>query len=198
MAALRRAVVLAFVVLGCSSGGDPAKTAWWLDLIASRTAKDNFLRGDASPLPLEARSQFAGLAYFDPDPHFRVDATFTPAAGADTVWVTTSAATREAYLRHGTCDFKLDGRALHLACYRSPESGALFVPFTDATSNHTTYGGGRYLDVVIPATGPVQLDFNRAYNPYCAYAPGWVCPLPPAENHLAVEIRAGEKSPHGH
>jgi len=197
MPAWRRALLLA-IFLGCSSGGDPAKTAWWLDLVAMRRAKDNFMRGDASPLPLEARARFTGLVYFDPDPRFRVDATFTPAAAADTVWVTTSAATREAYLRHGACAFTLDGQDLRLACYRSPESGALFVPFTDATSNRTTYGGGRYLDVEIAADGKVELDFNRAYSPYCAYAPGWVCPLPPAENHLGVEIRAGEKILHEH
>ena len=198
MLAWRRAGLLTLAVLGCSSGGDPEKTAWWLDLIAMRAAKDTFLRGDASPLPVEARANFKGLVYYDPDPQSRVDATFTPAAAADTVWVTTSAATREAYLRHGTCNFTLDGQALQLACYRSPESGELFVPFTDATSNHTTYGGGRYLDVVIGPDNNVQLDFNRAYSPYCAYAPGWVCPLPPAENHLPVEIRAGEKILDGH
>ncbi len=197
-----RAAALAFGVacttFGCSSRSDPDAAAWRGELLASRAAKDAYLRSNESPLPEPDRAHFVGLEYFDPDPRFRVDATFTAASGADTVFVVTSAATREAFLRHGVFDFKLGRKSLRLVCYRAPESGALFVPFTDATSNHATYGGGRYLDPELTPDGRERLDFNRAYNPYCAYAPGWVCPLPPAENHLEVEIRAGEKVMRGH
>ena len=196
-----RVAVVAFELAGAAFGcsrQDPDAVAWRGELLASRAAKDAFLRGDESPLPPSPRAAFAGLEYFDPDPRFRVDATFTPATGSDTVYVATSAATHEAYLRHGVFAFTLGRKSLRFVCYRAPESGALFVPFTDATSNHATYGGGRYLDPEMTSDGSERLDFNRAYNPYCAYAPGWVCPLPPAENHLEVEIRAGEKAMRGH
>ena len=72
----------------------------------------------------------------------------------------------------------------------------LFLPFTDPTNGVTTYGGGRYLDLMIPATKVVQLDFNKAYNPYCAYSGNYSCPIPPEENHLEIEIKAGVKKYH--
>lgn len=194
MRAAALALGLVCVVLGCSRREDPATIAWRDELRASRAAKDAYLRSAESPLPESDRAHFAGLPYFDPDLRFRVEARFTPATGADTVFVATSAATHAAYIRHGVFAFTIAGKPLRLVCYREPESGALFVPFTDATSNRTTYGGGRYLDPESTPDGKERLDFNRAYSPYCAYAPGWVCPLPPAENHLDVEIRAGEKS----
>jgi hypothetical protein len=69
----------------------------------------------------------------------------------------------------------------------------LFVPFTDATSNTETYGGGRYLELTRTPTGLYDLDFNRAYHPYCAFNPSFECPLPPRENHLMTAMRAGER-----
>ena len=67
----------------------------------------------------------------------------------------------------------------------------LFVPFTDLTNGESTYGGGRYLDLEGPLGNAVELDFNRAYNPYCAYGGAYSCPIPPIENHLGVAVRAG-------
>ena len=74
----------------------------------------------------------------------------------------------------------------------------LFVPFRDATSGKTSYGGGRYLDINIPKDGNVVLNFNLAYNPYCAYTNGWYCSIPPAENTLKVEVKAGLMAPEEH
>jgi uncharacterized protein (DUF1684 family) len=77
--------------------------------------------------------------------------------------------------------------------------GGLFLPFGDATNGTQTYAGGRYVDLRELSDGRLRLDFNRAYNPYCAYNARWVCPLPPAQNRMAVAVRAGERSyPYGH
>ena len=79
--------------------------------------------------------------------------------------------------------------------YASEDMDELFVPFRDATSGKETYGAGRYLEVESPGPdGRVRVDFNAAYNPYCAYNPDWSCPIPPGENWLSVPIRAGEKT----
>ncbi|MDG1428784.1 MAG: DUF1684 domain-containing protein, partial [Crocinitomicaceae bacterium] len=75
---------------------------------------------------------------------------------------------------------------------------SLFIPFRDKTSRHETYGGGRYLDVQIPDRDMMHLDFNLAYNPYCAYSHRYSCPIPPEENTLNVSILAGEKTPLAH
>ena len=73
--------------------------------------------------------------------------------------------------------------------------GRLFVPFRDATSGRETYGGGRYLDLDVAASGRYALDFNRAYHPYCVYDASWVCPFPPPENTLELPVTAGERLP---
>ncbi len=78
--------------------------------------------------------------------------------------------------------------------YQDARQGHLFLPFTDSTSGTDTYGTGRYLDPVLLEDGRVSVDLNYAYNPYCAYNDHWSCPIPPAENHLSVPIRAGEKT----
>ncbi|MEP6676718.1 MAG: DUF1684 domain-containing protein [Ferruginibacter sp.] len=97
--------------------------------------------------------------------------------------------------------FKIRDTALTLTVYRSletlpaPYKDYLFIPFTDITSGNTSYGGGRYIDVEKKdiKNNQLDLDFNKAYNPYCAYTTGYNCPIPPRENNLAIEILAGEK-----
>jgi len=104
---------------------------------------------------------------------------------------------REA-LRYGYFELRLEGRDLHLHVYRMEDSSNpgkpnLFIPFRDATSGKETYGAGRYLDLAENTSGHYDLDFNLAYNPYCAYGGDFICPVPPEENRLPVAIRAGEK-----
>ena len=81
-----------------------------------------------------------------------------------------------------------------LAIYKGKEQEDLFLPFRDATSGNETYGAGRYLEPEELSTGEIVVDFNLAYNPFCAYSENYSCPLPPFENHLKVPIRAGEKA----
>ena len=95
--------------------------------------------------------------------------------------------------RAGLVRFDVDGESAQATLFSDDDDPGLFLPFRDATSGRETYGAGRYLDVQPPdADGDVVIDFNLAYNPYCAYSEGFSCPLPPAENRLDVPIRAGE------
>src|SRR4029077_12782195 len=107
------------------------------------------------------------------------------------------------FFKYGLLSFSLHGSLLHLFVYQSEAlmkkeemKEYLFVPFGDATSGFESYGGGRYIDLSISAIkkNRVILDFNKAYNPYCAYASGYNCPIPPLENLLTVPIVAGEKN----
>lgn len=113
----------------------------------------------------------------------------------------TSANTLKYYFTYGKLNFKIAGTDCHLFVYQSKElmqtekySNYLFIPFTDATTGNESYGSGRYLEFNIPdiQKNSLQLDFNKAYNPYCAYSAGFKCPVPPKENNLTIAIKAGE------
>jgi uncharacterized protein (DUF1684 family) len=106
----------------------------------------------------------------------------------------TNKGTNKRYLRYGKFRFTLDGREHTLEIYKSILSDVLFVPFKDETNEKETYEGGRYIDAEILPDYMTVLDFNMAYNPSCAYNEKFVCVLPPRENMLDVEIRAGEKN----
>jgi uncharacterized protein (DUF1684 family) len=108
----------------------------------------------------------------------------------------TSTGDEATYLRWARVSFEADGQRATLTVYRDPGSGALFLPFQDATGGEETYGAGRYLEVEEGPDGSLHIDFNYAYNPYCAYSDGWSCPMPLAENRLRMAIRAGEKIYH--
>lgn len=160
-----------------------------------RRDKDEFFRDDPrSPLTPEQRANFVGLSYYPENPSLRIEAELDTDVDRDEdiVMQTTTGGT-QVYRRAGKVRFEVDGQPAEITLYESPEQHDLFVPFRDATSGKETYGAGRYLEVEPPMDGRVAVDFNDAYNPYCAYNPEWSCPIPPGENWLAVPIRAGEK-----
>lgn len=167
------------------------------EILSMRQEKDaQFSEGNDSPIPANERSSFRGLAYFDPDPAYAVPATFNESTKADTITLQTSKDDIRKAVRAGTFLFQINGKELELAAYSFLDNNAdesYFVPFTDMTSGHETYYGGRYLDVPIQDDEDYVLDFNLAYNPYCAYNENYSCPLVPKENELDVAIRAGEK-----
>ena len=170
-------------------------------LAASRARKDDMLRQAAdSPVPAGARDTLLPLPYYSPDPAYRVPAALTPADSARVVEMLTSTGQRRQVRVLGRLQFSIKSQALELTAFEEEGSNGqkLFVPFTDATSGSETYGAGRYLDLERTATGIYILDFNTAYNPYCAYNPTYDCPVPPPQNKLAVPIHAGEKAPRGH
>ena len=111
--------------------------------------------------------------------------------------VVTSKGTKQAYMKHGTFTFQLQGAKLRLFVYKSAEdpfARSLFIPFSDETSGSETYKAGRYLDLEEQGGDDYELDFNLAYNPYCAYNDRYTCPIPPRENKLPIKILAGEKN----
>lgn len=149
-----------------------------------------------SPLKAEDRAHFKHLDRFAPDPAFCVQATFVPAGKAEPFAMKTTKTRTPMYKAHGTLRFTLNGEERTLTVYESvpPHPGhedEVFLPFTDLTSGNETYGVGRYLDLHAPLDSIAELDFNRAYNPYCAYNDRYSCPVPPQENHLTTEVRAG-------
>jgi uncharacterized protein (DUF1684 family) len=97
------------------------------------------------------------------------------------------------YIRWARISFAVDGETAELTVFKDAQSGSLFLPFQDANAGGETYEAGRYLDVE-QHDGRLHVDFNYAYNPYCAYNEMWSCPIPPAENRLAVAVRASERS----
>lgn len=170
-------------------------------IAALRAEKDDtFKRGEASPLLPAQRSGFKGLDYYDPDTAFVVQARLEIAPFPEVTVFDTTTDRQEAQLAYGTLYFKLKNRDYKLQVYRDPAlekdpqyEDYLFLPFTDLTNGNTTYGGGRYLDLSIPDGAEITLDFNKAYNPYCAYNKKYSCPLVPSENHLDLAVEAGEK-----
>jgi uncharacterized protein (DUF1684 family) len=167
-------------------------------LIAFRQAKDEFFQSSPqSPLSPEQQEHFGGLSYYEPDPALVFDLQPEQFGEKAHVKMQTSTGETRSYLRWGKVTFQVAGEEASLTLYFTPGTLEFFVPFTDATSGTETYGAGRYLELGRLPDGKVHLDFNMAYNPYCAYAPQWSCPIPPRENRLKVPIRAGEKNPVG-
>jgi uncharacterized protein (DUF1684 family) len=163
-----------------------------------RKDKDEFYRsGVESPLGPQDKAQFKGLKYFPYDPKYRVRARFVPYPDPERVSLATSRGVRVSYFKEGRFEFILAGKGHVLQAYRSvhgTHSEEYFIPFRDATSGNESYANARYLEVEEGPEGvEYWLDFNRAYNPYCAYVDGYMCPYPPDENVLSVPIRAGEK-----
>jgi uncharacterized protein (DUF1684 family) len=165
---------------------------------AARASKDSFLgTGKDSPVPESRRSHFLPLEYFDIDPAFKLPAKLIPPTTDEVIDMPTSTGTIDKMRRAGTLEFVLEGRPLKLSAFMSAASGVLFVPFRDTTAGEETYSAGRYLEIERSPSGVYELDFNRAFNPYCYFNIVYVCPLPPRENHLPVAIRAGERVKNG-
>lgn len=147
---------------------------------------------------------FGGLDYFPFDSTFQINASLIKNKGKR-FKMPTSTDRLPTYRRYGHVEFTINDSTYQLEVYQNmalrKEEGYedyLFIPFKDGTTRIETYGGGRYLDIRIPEGSSIVLDFNLAYNPYCAYSYRYSCPIPPAINSLSVKIRAGEKTPLGH
>ncbi len=160
-------------------------------------------RGDRLGLRIKdpeaaTRKGFQGLEYFPPDGRYRVVAHLERYPHPRTVKISTVIGTQEELLAPGVLRFRLLGRELSLVpLVEHPDDRELFLIFRDATSGASTYGAGRFLSARLEADGTAVVDFNRAYNPPCAFTPFATCPLPPPENVLPIPIEAGEKAPRG-
>ncbi|MCB9225048.1 MAG: DUF1684 domain-containing protein [Crocinitomicaceae bacterium] len=174
-------------------------------LVFQKEQNDHYKDKEESPLTKKERKHFKGHRFYPINLLYRVTAHFEPFSNPDTVVMPTSAGTEKVYLKYAMLHFNIAEQHCHLVAYQSVKlmqkeeyKDYLFVPFRDNTSGKTSYGGGRYLDITIPEGNEVVLNFNLAYNPYCAYTNGWFCSIPPEENTLAVEINAGLMAPEEH
>ncbi len=156
-----------------------------------------------SPLTEEDLKKFTALHFFPIDSTYKVTATFELEENPRLFEMPTTTDRKPIYKTYGTATFTLDGKELKLHIYQNqdlikkPEyKNHLFIPFTDLTNSNGSYGGGRYIDLEIPENDTIVIDFNTAYNPYCAYNYKYSCPIPPRENDLPVAIKAGVKDYH--
>ena len=196
-----RCLALGLLLFRAAIGHAQSSTAWADSLNAYWNRIEAEFRDTAhTPLPKDARAEFHGLERFAPDSSYRVWATFRAKEGKEFGMKTTTDRL-PTYVPLGRLRFRLQGKRQQLTVYKnvalSKKAGYehyLFVPFTDPTNGQSTYGGGRYLDLQGPLGPMVELDFNRAYNPYCAYGGRYSCPVPPAENDLSVPVQAGVKA----
>ena len=163
-----------------------------------RTEKNTVFASDPqSPLTPAQKKTFIGLNYYSENPALRFEKKINKAANRETIKMQTSTGSMQNFKKLGKVNFSVEGQEAELTIYLG-DHGDYFMPFKDASSGSETYGAGRYLEP-IPLGGDLFLiDFNYAYNPYCAYNDGWTCPLPPAENRLKVPIKAGEKTFEAH
>ncbi len=162
-----------------------------------RKEKNDFFRADAeSPLRSSQKKNFEGLTYFAPNEDFRFEATldFEPFREAEPIMLATSTGEQEKVTPRAVANFSKDGVQVSATLYALEGESDFFLPFRDATAGKTTYPAGRYLEIENNGDVTITLDFNRAYNPYCAYSDRYSCPLPPQENHLPIAIEAGEKT----
>lgn len=163
-----------------------------------RERKDTFFREqEQSPLTAEQKAAFTGLSYFpaNPDLSLVVELDKSGDGIGEEITVGTMTGEPKQYIRIGRFSFEVDGEQATLSVFQDTKTGKLFLPFRDTTADDETYSVGRYLEPKVRPDGRLIVDFNMAYNPYCAYNSGWSCPIPPFENRLKVPIRAGELIP---
>ena len=163
-----------------------------------RKQKDEFFKHHPnSPIPSEERATFKGLKYFDPDIKYRFSVKINEYDKKEKIYMLTSTGDTQLHNVFGYVEFEINGKKQRLQVYTSDRNpDYYFVPFMDLTSGKETYGAGRYLELEHDKGNPERfiLDFNLAYNPYCAYNDAYSCPIPPKENRLQVRIEAGEKN----
>lgn len=169
-----------------------------------REQKDiEMMTDEKSPIPIEEKTSFKKLNYYKPNAKFRKEATFTRFDQATHFLMKTSTERLPEYSLYGVVNFSHNGKDYSLNVYQNIElvkkpgyEKHLFIPFNDKTNGKETYGGGRFMDLTETGSDTLVVDFNLAYNPYCAYNHKYSCPIPPESNNLNIKIQAGEKKWH--
>lgn len=192
-------VVVLIITVFYSFQGSQDETAYVQEIMEEREEKDRFMRTSSESPFAKDPEKYKGLNYFPPDVRYRVIADLEPIQQKKTVILGTNDGKEQRYIEYAYASFKLNGAENKLLILEiadmGPFRGKLFLAFGDETSARETYGAGRYLDVTkTPGSSTIKLDFNLAYNPYCAYDQSFSCPLPPRENILNIPIGAGEKN----
>jgi uncharacterized protein len=192
---VRRPAVLLLTLALAGCGGE---LPYEDEIQAFRADKDVYMRSADSPVEPAERATWPPLNYYPVQQDHRVPALLTLVESREVIELPTSQNQRVQMRRVGHLDFRLKGESLRLTAFADADDRSmrrLFVPFGDLTNEDETYKGGRYMDLDRTGTGIYDLDFNRAYLPYCVYNPKYDCPLPPRENRLKTHIRAGERMP---
>ena len=197
----RVALLVALVVMAACSGRPPEDTRDYAQRIAAdRTAKDALFQSGNDPIPAARKAELLPLAYFPIDPTYDVPASLEPSDDKTIIDMPTSTGAPRKMRKAGTLTFSLKGQPQSITAFYdltgSPDH--LSVMFSDMTSGTESYAAGRYLDLDRNPAGIYELDFNRAYHPYCYYNASYECPYPPPENRLKVPIRAGERTRQAH
>jgi len=148
---------------------------------------------------------FEGLEFYPASPKFYIKARFKRTPNEIPFLMKTSTDRLPEYVKYGEAHFEIENKKIVLNIYQNIKyskidefKNDLFLPFTDFTSGDGSYGGGRYIDLKIPDNDLIVIDFNKSYNPYCAYSHRFSCPIPPEENDVSLRIEAGIKSFNGH
>ena len=161
---------------------------------------EEYKNPDKSPLEKRELKRFKGHDFFPINEKFKIEATFNKILDPTPFLMKTTTSRLPMYEVYGVANFELNGKEYQLNIYQNHKlreiyeyKNHLFLPFTDLTNGDITYGGGRFIDLEIPIGDSIVIDFNKAYNPYCAYNSKYSCPIPPKENDLNVHITAGIK-----
>ena len=148
---------------------------------------------------------FEGLEFYPASPKFYIKARFKRTPNEIPFLMKTSTDRLPEYVKYGEAHFEMENKKIVLNIYQNIKyskidefKNDLFLPFTDFTSGDGSYGGGRYIDLKIPDNDLIVIDFNKSYNPYCAYSHRYSCPIPPEENDVSIRIEAGIKNFNGH
>jgi len=187
---------IALMAAACTSHPPDNPKSYVAKIAAGRAAKDAALGASDDPIPRASHAKFLPLEYFPIDPEYNVPAALKPSTDRTIIEIPTSVGGADKFRRAGTLEFVLKTQPLKLTAYvpaAARSDDRLFVPFSDLTSGTETYPAGRFLDLDRTGNNVYELDFNKAYIPYCYYNPTYECPIPPRENRLNVPIRAGER-----
>lgn len=185
---------------GCSNGNIAGT---YVDEIKEYQYEMNIKFADIETTPLseENFNNFSALDFFKIDSTYKIKASFKRTPDEIPFEMPTTTARISIEVKYGEASFTIDGKNFKLSIYQNPQlildpefKNYLFLPFMDASNGGESYGGGRYLDLEIPTDNFIILDFNKAYNPYCAYNTKYSCPIPPQENHIDIAINAGAKT----
>jgi uncharacterized protein (DUF1684 family) len=192
-------IAVVALIMFYSLSSEQIDEGYLTDLTEFRTKKnDRFKNNEAdSPFDKENRAKFDSLSYFEVNPYYRIQADYERLGENEVVEIpTTKNGKPQKYVRYGKATFQLAGEkheVILLKPFDKLNISTLYFFFRDRTSGGSTYGGGRYVDVT-PGKTSCIIDFNMAYNPYCAYNDYYICPIPPKENYLAISVEAGEKT----
>ena len=192
-------LILILIISSCTNPIDEA----YIESMEIHRAEINkeFANPETSPLTEEGIKHFEGLDFFPANPDYMVKARFVPNPDPEPFEMETTTTRRPIYVKYGEAHFTLQGEEIVLEIYQSDKAKQmeefkehLFLPYKDLTNGEESYGGGKFIDLKIPEGEYIIIDFNKAYNPYCAYNHKYSCPVPPEANHLNIRVPAGVKA----